>query len=148
MPVHGPLPFARGAFDLVYLNALHATPDLPAVAAEAYRVLKPGGKLFALFPARRDVGYWQARLLPLLRLYWSPPADPAGGEPHTAHSARAALAGFADFRVCKRHLRRTEVPPPWRLVPTPWLERLVGRVLAVRAFKPLAAAREGFSAAA
>lgn len=142
------LPFARGAFDLAYLNALHQPFDLPAAADELYRVLKPGGKLFALFPAHADVASWQRWLLPLSHLYWPPPPRPTTGPRKTAREVRAAFPKFADFRFSRRHLRRAELPPPWRVLPLGLAERCGGRVLAVRAFKPIAAAvAEGRAAA-
>ena len=53
----GSLPFAPGSFDLAYLNLLHAPPaDLPGVATELYRVLKPGGRLqIADIVVHRDI---------------------------------------------------------------------------------------------
>lgn len=43
------LPFADGAFDLVACRiAAHHFPDVPAFAAEALRVAKPGGKLLLI----------------------------------------------------------------------------------------------------
>lgn len=143
------LPFARGAFDLAYLNALHAaeTP-LEPLAAELYRVLKPGGKVFALFPAKFDAGYWQDSLLPLQHWYWRRPADPTSGPPQTRRGLRRAFTRFTDARVCKRHLRRSELPHAWRLLPLSPLERLIGRVLVLRAFKPLTAVRDDLAQAA
>jgi len=146
-----PLPFARGAFDLAYLNALHdrADPDrLARTVAELYRVLKPGGKVLALFPARFDAGYWQDFVLPLQHWYWRRPPDPASGARQTARGLRRVFGRFADARVAKRHLRRTELPHAWRLLPLSLLERLLGRVLVFRAFKPLTAVRDDLPAAA
>jgi SAM-dependent methyltransferase len=142
------LPFARGAFDLAYLNALHADPgDLPAVADELYRVLKPGGKVFALFPARFDVDRWRRWLHPFPRWAFDPPPRPTAGPRRTGRELAAAFARFGDRTLNKRHLRRAELPPSWRAVPLALWERVAGRVLALRAFKPLAAAREERAAA-
>jgi hypothetical protein len=47
---------------------------------------------------------------------------------------------FVEHRTHKRHLRRADVPHLWRWMPLPILERLMGRVLVHKAFKPLSAA--------
>jgi SAM-dependent methyltransferase len=149
VPDKAPLPFARGAFDLAYLNALHAPPpDIPTTVAELYRVLKPGGKVFALFPARYDAGYWQDCVFPLQHFYWRRPADPTTGAKQTGRSLRGLFGRFSEARVGKRHLRRSELPHAWRPLPLSVLERLIGRVLVLRAFKPLTATRDDLAAAA
>lgn len=134
------LPFADGAFDVAVLNGLDApTPEVSP--AELLRVLKAGGKLVGLFPARYDAGYWQDLFLPLQHLYWRRPADPTSGPKRTAAGLRRHYAGFVGHRVKKRHLRRAELPHLCRVLPLPLLERLVGRVLVLKAFKPLPAAK-------
>ena len=54
------------------------------------------------------------------------------------------FAAFTRHSVGKRHLRRSELPHPWRVLPLVLLERLIGRVLVFKAFKPLTA-RTGVS---
>jgi SAM-dependent methyltransferase len=137
------LPFERGAFDLAYLNLL-STPstDLPTTVGELYRVLKPGGKVFVLAPARFDVKLWSELLLPYRRWCRSRPADLSEAPRYTKRSLRAVFPRFTESRVAKRHIRRSEVPPVWRWLPTSVLERLIGRVLVLRAFKPISAAME------
>ena len=45
------LPFADGTFDLVaFSSVLHHIDDFPAAVAEAARVLRPGGRVFAFDP--------------------------------------------------------------------------------------------------
>ncbi|MFO0850043.1 MAG: methyltransferase domain-containing protein [Gemmataceae bacterium] len=125
----GTLPFSRGAFDLAYLNLLSApTPDLSGTAAELYRVLKPGGKVFVLAPARR-------------RFRRSAPGFLARG-------LRRQFPSFAEHRLIRRHLRRSELPYLLRPIPVGLLERLLGRVLVLRAFKPVSAALEAIQPAA
>lgn len=125
----GALPFTRGAFDLAYLNLLSAPhADLPGTAAELYRVLKPGGKVFVLAPARR----------PFRR-------SDAGFSPR---GLKRLFPRFAEHRVIRRHLRRSELPYLLRAVPVGLLERVVGRVLVLRAFKPVSAALEAAQFAA
>lgn len=56
------LPFADGAFDLVYsYGVLHHTPDTAGAIAEVRRVLKPGGEARIMLYARRSwlaAGAW------------------------------------------------------------------------------------------
>lgn len=139
--ISGPvLPFPDATFDVVTWNALYdpERPD-PVRVSELFRVLKAGGKLIGLFPARYDAGYWQDLILPLQWLYWRRPADPATGTKTTARQLRRVFASFTQARVAKRHLRRGELPHPWRVLPLMLLERLIGRVLVFKAFKPLTA---------
>jgi SAM-dependent methyltransferase len=140
------LPFERGSFDLAYLNLLYAPPADPARAAgELYRILKPGGKVFVLAPARFDTVFWQDLLLPYRR--WYRPAPGLTDAPrYSARSLRRLFGSFADHRVAKRHLRRSELPHLWRFLPVSVLERVIGRVLVLRAFKPVAAALEAAAA--
>lgn len=136
------LPFPDASFDLIALNALYAPalPD-PTRAADLFRVLRPGGKLIGLFPARYDCAFWQDALLPLVRLWWTRPADPATAPKATARELRRLFGSFAEHRVSKRHLRRGELPHLWRALPLFVLERWVGRVLVLKAKRPIFAAR-------
>jgi len=139
------LPFADGTFDVVTWNALYdpAPPD-PVRIDELFRVLKSGGKVIGLFPARYDAGYWQDLLLPLQWLYWRRPGDPTDGTKASARRLRRRFAAFTRPTVGKRHLRRAELPHLWRMLPLVLLERLIGRVLVFKALKPLSA-RTGIS---
>jgi SAM-dependent methyltransferase len=139
------LPFADGTFDVVTWNALYdPAPPEAARIDEVFRVLKSGGKVIGLFPARYDAGYWQDLLLPLQWLYWRRPADPTDGTKTSARRLRRRFAAFVRPAVSKRHLRRAELPHPWRVLPLVLLERLIGRVLVFKAFKSLSA-RTGIS---
>lgn len=141
--IDGPrLPFADGSFDVVTWNALYdeAAPD-PARIDELYRVLRPGGKVIGLFPARYDAGFWQDVLLPLRRLCFSRPPEPTAAPKTTARELRRAFGRFTELRVSKRHLRRGELPHAWRVFPLLMLERWLGRVLVFKAKKPILAAR-------
>jgi SAM-dependent methyltransferase len=139
--VGGPtFPFPDGTFDVVTWNALHdPDPPHPGRVAELFRVLEAGGKVIGLFPAKFDAGYWQDLILPLQWLYWRRPPDPTTGAKTTAHQLRRAFAEFHAFKVSKRHLRRSELPHLWRVVPLTLLQRALGRVLVFKALKPLSA---------
>jgi SAM-dependent methyltransferase len=131
VPVDGPtLPFHPASFDLAYVNALHA--PLPSVG-ELFRILRPGGKLFALFPAKFGYGFWLRFALPWQRVVASPvPSASAVGLRHT-------FRAFENHRIGKRHLRRAGLPTAWKVIPHGLAERMVGEVIVLRAFKPLRA---------
>jgi ubiquinone/menaquinone biosynthesis C-methylase UbiE len=136
------LPLEAASIDVVCVTSLlHEINDPRLVVEEVYRVLKPGGKVLAITPARYDVDFWCRRCLPWGR--WLRPRYRGVLPAHvcfTAHSLRQLFARFVEPRVHKRHLRRRDVPRLWRWLPLPLLERLVGRVLVFKAFKPLSAA--------
>ena len=134
------LPFPDGTFDMVMWNALYdpTAPDSARVD-EVFRVLKSNGKVIGLFPARYDAGYWQDLFLPLQWIYWRRPADPTIGPKTTSRKLRRVFGAFTRHRVSKRHLRRAELPHLWRVLPLVFLERLMGRVLVLKALKPLSA---------
>jgi SAM-dependent methyltransferase len=147
------LPLESASVDVACVNGLlHEVAQPRAVADELYRVLKPGGKVLAVVPARYDVDFWCRRCYPWP--FWSKSQGPEGaaggdalwppafrGTPTTARRLRRLFARFTEPRVHKRHLRRADVPHLWRWVPLGLLERLMGRLLVFKAFKPLSAAK-------
>src|SRR5204863_6014086 len=107
-------------------------------------VLKPGGKVLAVVPAYYDVDFWCRSWLP-----WHRKApSPAGPVAFSGRGLCRLFGRFVEQRVHKRQLRRSEVPHLWRWLPLPLLERLLGRVLVIKAFKPLSAAIPSTQAAA
>jgi ubiquinone/menaquinone biosynthesis C-methylase UbiE len=53
------LPFPDGRFDIVYSNGvLHHTNDTARALAEAFRVLKPGGRAVIMLYSRSSWAYW------------------------------------------------------------------------------------------
>lgn len=139
------LPFADGAFDLAYLNLIHTNQmNGSSLVAELYRVLKPGGKVFVLAPAWYDVNFWSRLLVPYRQWYRKP--EPLTEAPaYSGRMLKRLFAGFTEVRLSKRQLRTSDLPYIWRFLPLAILERLLGRVIAFRAFKPLSAALEGLS---
>ena len=136
-PAH--LPLDSASMDVACLsNLLHEAPDPAALVAEVYRVLKPGGKVLALTPARYGVDYWSAWCFPWRGWLRRPAVPPPVG--HGRGGLRRLFVRFAEHRVYKRHLRRSETPHLLRWAPPPLLERLMGRFLILKAFKPLSAA--------
>ena len=135
------LPVESASIDVVCLtNLLHRVRDPQSVVDEIYRVLKPGGKVLAVTPARYDLDFWKRLLLPWRGWLSRKQGEPPTGTPYTARLLRALFHHYSEHRVHKRHLRRADVPHAWRLLPTSMLERLVGRMLVLKAFKPLSAA--------
>ncbi len=136
------LPLETGAIDVACVSGLlHALDDPRPVVEEIYRVLKPGGKVLAVTAARFDIDFWYRLCFPWQtwlrgkRRRTQPPAAQ-----FTARSLRRLFGQFTEHRIHKRHLRRAEVPHVWRWLPRSVLERLMGRALVLKAFKPLSAA--------
>jgi SAM-dependent methyltransferase len=59
------IPLESASIDVVCVtNLLQDIADPPAVIDEIYRLLKPGGKVLAVTPARFDLDFWRRRFLP------------------------------------------------------------------------------------
>jgi SAM-dependent methyltransferase len=135
------LPLEPASIDVACLvGPLGEPTDAAAVVAEVYRVLKPGGKVLAVAPAKYDIDYWCRDWLPWRRWLRRPPPDPSDPPSYSARRLRRLFAPFIEHRVHKRLLRRAEVPHLWRWLPLSLLERSAGRLLVLKAFKPLSAA--------
>jgi SAM-dependent methyltransferase len=135
------LPLEANSIDVVCLSSL-LQPDMDArgVVEEVYRVLKPGGKVLALARAWYDVQYWGDRWAPWRNWFRHrrvPDPQPAGFK---ASQLRRLFSDFHEHSACKRHLRRADVPHLWRWLPLPLLERMMGKILIFKAFKPLSVA--------
>ena len=141
-------PFEKWTFDLAYLNLLHAPPtNLHRAVAELYRVLKPGGKVFVLAPAWYDSAFWQDLLLPFHHWY-RPTVALTDAQQYSSRELKRVFTPFSEHRVAKRHLRRSDLPYILRFMPLSVLERVMGRVLILRAFKPIAVALDAVEPAA
>lgn len=142
------LPVDENSIDVVSMTGLlHEAEHPEAIIAETYRVLRPGGKVIAVAPARYDATFWVDTCYPWRRWFRHEPSG-SGRRAQTARSLRQAFAAFAEHRVSKRHLRRLHLPHLWRFLPLPLMERLCGQFLVLRAFKPLSAALDSAAAAA
>lgn len=133
------LPLESSTIDVACLSGLlHEVDDPQPIVQEVYRVLKPGGKVLAVTAARYDVDYWFNAFFPWYRWLHPRRRQPAPiAVRFSRRSLKGLFDGFIEHRVHKRHLRRSEVPHIWRWLPLPLLERAFGRVLVLKAFKPL-----------
>jgi ubiquinone/menaquinone biosynthesis C-methylase UbiE len=135
------LPLESASIDVACVVGLLETVERPqAVIDEIYRVLKPGGKVVAVAPARFDVDFWQ-RCVFFWRRWWPRKSTARDGAIRfSGRGLRRLFGRFVEHRTQKRHLRRADVPHVWRWLPLPLLARVMGRVLVLKAFKPLSAA--------
>ncbi len=134
------LPLETASIDVVCTGRLLERLARPeAVVRELYRVLKPGGKVIVVAPSRYDMRFWSSFWFPWRRLFVRKPAEP---EPvsYSGRELRRLFGQFSEHRVSKRQLRKAETPHVWRWMPPALLERIAGRCLILRAFKPLSAA--------
>jgi ubiquinone/menaquinone biosynthesis C-methylase UbiE len=143
------LPLESNTIDVVCMsNIEREVADPSPVVEEVYRVLKPGGKVLAVLPARFDIDFWFYCCFPWL--LWSS-RRPSSTAPTVVQFSRRQLrrlfSRFVDHRIHRRQLRRSEIPHIWRWMPRPFLERLMGRLLILKAFKPVSAVIEAKSAA-
>lgn len=143
--LHAPptaIPLENSSIDVACLHGLPVEVGAPdGLVEEIYRVLKPGGKVLAVMPAQYDVDFWQKICFPWKRwLARKAPPESVFLPKFTAWGLRRLFGRFVEHRVYKRQLRRREVPHVWRWLPLSILQRLFGRVLVVKAFKPLSAA--------
>jgi SAM-dependent methyltransferase len=135
------LPLEGASIDVVCVSRLlHEVDDPEAVVEEIYRVLKPGGKVLAVIPARYDIDFWYQLCFPWRRWLWRVTKPETDGQRYSRWQVRRLFGRFIEHRIHKRQLRRGEIPHVWRWMPRPMLERLMGRVLVLKAFKPLSAA--------
>ena len=122
------IPLASCSLDVAVVNWLNeGEPLAQELFAELFRCLKPGGKVIALAWARYSV-HWR---------HWLKPS----GVFHQITSAdgRKLLEPFQETKVRRRHLRRGDMPGLLRWIPTPLVERVIGRVVVLKGFKPLTA---------
>src|SRR5262245_45603287 len=133
------LPLDTCSIDVACISSLfHGVDDPRAMVQEVFRVLKPGGKVLAVAPARYDVDFWFHTIFWWFRFVSRKHRGTARPEEtYSGKKLRRLFGRFIEHRVHKRQLRRSEVPHVWRWVHLSVLSRLMGRVLVLKAFKPL-----------
>jgi SAM-dependent methyltransferase len=134
------LPLDSASIDVACISSLHHGIDHPqGVVEEVQRVLKPGGKVLAVTPARYNVDFWQRLCFFWCRWFAARPRQPQAPREArcTAKELRELFGRFHEHRVHKRQLRRSELPHLWRWLPLPLMARIMGHVLILKAFKPL-----------
>lgn len=135
------IPLEPASIDVVCVTDLLEEIAKPAIVIEEiYRLLKPGGKVLAVTPARFTMDFWRRRCLPWYAWSHRRSASDPESVSFSARALRQLFGRFVESRVYKRQLRRSQVPHLWRWLPHPMLERLFGRLLIIKAFKPLSAA--------
>ena len=143
------LPLESSTIDVACMSSLlQEAGDPKPLLEEVYRVLKPGGKVLAVTLARYDVDFWSRLCFPLQ--YWLRAKAQTSQQEFSCFGRRGLrrlFGRFVEHRIHKRQLHRSEVPHLWRWAPMPVLERLMGRVLVLKAFKPLSAAMSTQAAA-
>jgi SAM-dependent methyltransferase len=135
------LPVESASIDVLVLNFVES-PAMPleGLADEVYRALRPGGKLILLARAWWDIDGWWGWVPWYGRLGPRSVVDPPRQTRFTSRAICRAFSAFTEQRTYRRHLRRAEVPHICRIFPLPLLERLYGRVLIFKGFKPVSAA--------
>jgi SAM-dependent methyltransferase len=132
------LPLESGSIDVVCLTGWAGGDRDPSrTTSEIHRVLKAGGKVICVVPARFDVSYWDAACFPWKS--WGRNQNHAPAIRFSARDLRQMFHRFTAHRIRKRHLRRVDIPHLWRWMPIAVLERLMGRMLVLKAFKPVTA---------
>ena len=138
--------YPANSFDIVYsLGVLHHTPDTIRCVSEAYRVLKPGGRLilalyhtwsaFHIVNVLLDQGLLHGKLRRLgyrgLLSTVERGADGVGVAPlvktYDKRQLRCMLADFSAVELKVAHFRRDHVPHLGRFIPTSWEEPLGAR---------------------
>jgi SAM-dependent methyltransferase len=142
------LPLADASADVVCVSGLlHEVANPRLVVAEIFRILKPGGKVLAVVPAKYSIDYFRRSLAPAMDTVsiwlrgspWKLAAELPASAARSFSRRRLKMLfdSFTDHRIHQRQLRRREAPWVLRILPRKLLERWFGRSLILKAFKPI-----------
>jgi SAM-dependent methyltransferase len=132
-PHHLPLPPEQ--FDLALLTDLPvgSIESLQKIVGEVHRLLKPGGKILAVLPARSHLGTYAGALQ-----FWKRKKTVESNSiTFRPKELKQVFGAFVDGSVRRRHARRSDIPVLLSWLPHLAIERSLGRYLIVKAFKPL-----------
>src|SRR5262249_52392708 len=97
------LPLENNSVNVACITNWMQSVDQPqAVIDEVYRVLKPGGKVLAVTPARYDVDFWYYTFF--FWMGWFAARPRPSGPRFSARKLRRLFGGFVEHRVHKRQL--------------------------------------------
>jgi len=147
--------FDDNTFDVVYSNGvLHHTPNTHYVVRQILRILKPGGKVIAMFYAEDSLHYWRNLMWNIgvregqLRKYSMGEimsrtverSDNAAAHPlvkaYTRKRLRQLFEGFDDISIVQRQMEPEAVPRSLRFMPRRHLGTIMGWNLIIKARKP------------
>lgn len=141
------IPLGASSIDVVFLTSLlQLNIDPSSIIEEIFRVLKPGGKVLAIARSYYDVNYWCYRWLP----FHGHKGEQSGEKEPVAlkrKHLKQLFNRFAEHHYYKRHLRRSDLPHICRLLPLPMLERIMGKYMVIKAFKPVSSVKQTSQAA-
>ncbi|QVL33629.1 class I SAM-dependent methyltransferase [Telmatocola sphagniphila] len=142
------LAIASDSVDIVTLSFFNEVPEpLAHILDEAWRVLRPGGKIIAVVPARYGAGFWRKVLCFWESWFKSSRNSPKANPTYRGTDLKKSLENFEVRRITKRHLRRSDMPSFLRWAYFPVLERLFGQIFVIKAIKPIRAALADMQAA-
>ena len=80
------------------------------------------------------------KFLPFLKFVTPETLAPGTAPGLAVRDIKSLFEPFEKQGIWRRHLRRSELPLLWKPFPLPLMERIMGHVLIVKAFKPISTA--------